>query len=149
MPFSNEYANNILNFTFGKTNSLSAPQQVYIGLSTNNPEADNGTFNELSGGNYSRVLLVVRGATYPDFIGTATNRAIQNTKQITWNKASAEWAKANGFGLFSVASGGTPFFYGKLEEAVTVPLGAVALFEPAKLKVSFSTTDESAAVVSE
>lgn len=141
MPFSNNYANDILSYTLAKTNSLSAPTAVYIGLCSNDPEEDGGTFTELNGGNYSRVMIVSRGSTYPDVIGGAASRSITNVKQINWNKATANWATAKGFGLFSTASGGTPFFYGKLDNPVTVENGAVALFEPGTLKLSFATTD--------
>ena len=143
MPFSDSYANSILNYALAKTKTLTAPTQVFIGLSSNDPEADDGTFTELSGGNYSRVLISLSGETYPDVIGSASDRAIKNTKQINWTKASADWATANGFGLFSQETGGTPFFYGKLETPVAVPTGAVALFEPNSLKISFSVTDTS------
>ena len=151
MPFSNNYANNILNYLFAKTASLSAPSAVYIGLCTNDPEADGGTFTELSGGGYSRVLISQRGATYPNVIGNASARAISNQYQINWTKATLDWAEAKGFGLFESATGGSPFFYGKLEEPVTCVAGAVALFDPQTLRISFPTSDvaEAAATVSE
>lgn len=143
MPFSDSYANQILNYTFAKAASLTAPSAVYIGLCTNDPEASGGTFTELSGNGYSRVLISQKGETYPDVIGSASDRMIQNTKQINWTKATGDWAEANGFGLFSAASGGTPFFYGKLDSPVNCVAGAVALFDPNTLKISFPTTDTS------
>lgn len=151
MPFSNNYANGILNYLFAKTASLSAPSAVYIGLCTNDPEADGGTFTELSGGGYSRVLISQRGATYPNVIGSASARAISNQYQINWTKATLDWPEAKGFGLFESATGGSPFFYGKLEEPVTCVAGAVALFDPQTLRISFPTSDveEAAAAVSE
>lgn len=151
MPFSTTYANNILNFLLAKTASLSAPSAVYIGLCTNDPEADGGTFNELSGGGYSRVLISQRGASYPNVIGSASARAITNQYQINWTKATLDWDEAQGFGFFESANGGSPFFYGKLEEPVTCVAGAVALFDPQTLRISFPTSDvdEAAATVSE
>lgn len=159
MPFSATYANAILNYTFSKTKELAAPEYVYIGLCTNDPEASGGTFNELSGGGYSRVLISIREETYPNVIGFASNRAITNQYQINWTKATLDWARVKGFGLFSSPTGGSPFFYGKLEltaeqEAAGGMLceaGAVMLFDPQTLKISFPTTDIStaAATVSE
>lgn len=140
-PFSNDYANQILNYTLAKIPELSAPAMVYIGLCSNDPEADGGTFTELSGGGYERVLIVQKGETYPDVIGSAAGRAITNSKQFNWNKASAGWVMAKGLGLFSVPTGGAPFFYATLDAEVTVPAGAVALFEPGTLKLSFATED--------
>lgn len=141
MPFSVEQANSILNFMFSKTGTLTAPTSIYMALSSNDPEADNGTFTELSGGGYARVLVSVKGETYPDFIGSASARSIKNTKQIVFNKATADWATAKGFALFSGVSGGAPFYYAKLDNEVTVPTGAVALFDPSTLVISFATTD--------
>ena len=151
MPFSDSYANEILNYTLAKTKTLTAPSYVYIGLSTNDPEADGGTFNELPIGTagYSRVMIVQRDAAYPDFVGSASGRLIDNSKQINWTKASANWARVKGFGLFSSSSGGSPFFYGKLdlteqqlsEGGLLVPEGAVALFEADGFGLNFATAD--------
>lgn len=148
MPFSNSYANSILNHTFAKTQQLNAPNQVWIGLSSNNPEADGGTFNELSGGGYGRVLISLRGETYPNFINSASDREITNSYQIAFPKATAEWT-VNGIGLFSSQTGGEPFFYGAIElteeqiEAggLIVDPGAVALFDPETLKIGFPAED--------
>lgn len=144
MPFSTNYANNILNFLFAKTPSLSAPVRVYLGLSENDPEADGGVFNELSCDTYVRLLISDTGVNYIDYIGNANNRAITNAKQINWTKATVNWIQAKGFGLFSAPSGGEPFFYGALETPVTCEAGAVALFDPGALKISFPTTDTAA-----
>lgn len=141
MPFSDSYANQILSYTLGKTKTLTAPSYVYLGLSSNDPVADGGTFTELSGGNYSRVLIVQTGEAYPDVIGSASGRSIDNVKQINWNKATADWLTAKGWGLFTAATGGSPFFYAKLDAEVTVPQGAVALFEPAGFGLNFPETD--------
>lgn len=144
MPFSNDYAHKILNFTLAKTTSLAAPSAVYIGLCSNDPVADGGTFTELSGGGYARVLIARRDETYPDVMNSASDRAITNGKQINWTKATTDWAEANGFGLFSAASGGTPFFYGKLETPVVCSAGAVALFDPQTFKISLPAADVAA-----
>lgn len=152
MPFSDAYANEILNYTLAKTKALTAPSYVYIGLSTNDPEADGGTFNELPIGTagYSRVMIVRRDDTIsPDYIGSASGRAIDNSKQFNWAKATANWERVKGFGLFSSSSGGSPFFYGKLdlteqqlsEGGLLVPEGAVALFEPDGFGFNFATVD--------
>lgn len=142
MPFSDSYANDILNYLFSKTTELTAPKQVYIGLCSNDPEADNGTFVELSGNGYSRVLISIKGNEYPTKIANAASRAIQNIEQINWTKATGDWIPAKGFGLFSAPTGGSPFFYGRLEKPITCEAGAVALFDPKSLKVSFPKTND-------
>lgn len=140
MPFSTTYANNILNWAFGKK-SLSSQDYIYIGLCSNDPEADSGTFTELSGGAYVRVLIFLYNEKYPDVIGAASNREIKNVKQVNWPKATANWTQAKGFGLFTQETGGQPFFYGKFATPVTCESGAVMLFDPQSLKISFAATD--------
>ena len=143
MPYSTTQSNSILNWTFAK-GSLTTKSAVYIGLCTNDPEADGGwdTSKELSGNGYARVLVSQSGSAFPNLMSAASDRQIQNSGQINWTKATAAWPTSNGFGLFETAAGGTPFYYGKLTEPLTVPEGAVALFDPATLILGFSDTDE-------
>lgn len=152
MPFTTTYANNILNYALSKTAQLTAPSAVYIGLCTNDPEADNGAITELSGGGYSRVLIAQKNETYPNVMGSANNRAISNSYQINWTKATLDWARINGFFLSSSPSVGETsgiFFYGALElteeqkaaGGLLVEAGAVALFDPQTFKIEFPATD--------
>ena len=141
MPFDTTNANAILNWAMGKTGALPAHSQVWLGLSSNTPEADDGTFTELSGNGYGRVLLHQYNETYPGLMNAASARAITNGKQIGFTKATADWATAQGYGLFTTETGGTPFFYAKLKNAVDTPAGAVFLFDPGELKIDFQTTD--------
>ena len=142
MPFSDNYANKILSAMFGKTQFSISHAKVYIGLCSNDPEADSGTFTELSGGGYERVCVAIYGAAFPDLFGTVANRKIKNKAQINWTKATANWATANGFGLFTSETGGDPFYYGKLKNPVTCGSGEVALFDPESLQVAISASDE-------
>lgn len=144
MPLTTVYANKVLDYIFGKS-SLTRPTAVYIALSANDPEADNGTFNEISGDTYERVLLMNNeGDT--NLMGNASERTITNTKQINWTKATAEWAEANGFGIYTAKTGGELLYYGKLDTPVKVAADAVALFDPGTLKISFATVDTNAVV---
>ena len=154
MPYSKDYANQILNVALAKQAQLSAYASVYIGLCTNDPEADDGTFNELSGGSgYGRVLISRKGDSYPAKIGTAADRVIANIDQINWNKATMDWPRVKGFGLFSQESGGTPYYYGKLEMTeeekaaggILVVAGSVMLIDSGTMRISFTTTDAVAA----
>ena len=152
MPFSTNYANKILNYTFSKTKELEAPNMVYIGLCTNDPEASGGTVNEISGGSYSRVLVSQRDETYPNYFGSAFGRAITNDYQINWTKATKDWSRVKGFFLatsHTVGETTSIFFYGKLEltedqEAaggLLVEAGSVALFDPKTFKIEFPAAD--------
>lgn len=142
MPFSNTYAHNILNCIFGKTNGITAPSSVYLALSSNDPEADGGTFTELVGGNYARVLVSLKGEAYPDYISTANDRFVINVKQIAFNKATADWADIKGFALYDAATNGNMIYYSKVTNGtVSIKTGAVALFDPQTLKIGLATVD--------
>lgn len=141
MPFSTVDANKILDWAIGKSAALSAHSKVFIGLCSNDPEASNGTFTELSGKGYGRVLINQFGETYPGIMSAAANRTITNSKQIGFTKATDDWATAYGYGLFTEETGGVPFFYAKLKNPVNTPAGAVFLFDPNELKIDFQTTD--------
>lgn len=146
MPFATDYAHNILNYIFGKTKTLAAPTDVYLALSSNNPEADNGTFTELSGGGYARVHISTTSGTYPNFMGPPKGRAITNSKQINWNKATVKWQDIKGFALYTAETGGTMIYYGKITNAegkVSIDSGAVALFDPGTLEISIASADVS------
>lgn len=135
MILSESYANNYLNFLLGNTETLTAPSKVWVGLSSTDPEAEDGSFTELTGGNYSRVLIRIKGESYPDKLGTASDRKLANVRQINWDKATADWPNSLGIGLFSAETGGTPFAYGKLTQPLVIPAGAVALLDPGMMKL--------------
>ena len=143
MPFSDTYSNNILNWAIGRSSSLTAHSKVYIGLCENDPEEEGkeGTFNELSGNGYARVLIHQYNQEYPGLMGTASSRKVKNTKQIAFNKATGNWAQVKGFGLFTAEQGGTPFYYAKLKNPVDTANGAVFLFDPEMLQIGFQKTD--------
>lgn len=152
MPFTTNYANQILNVAMAKTAQMSAPAMVYIGLCSNDPEASNGSVTELSGGNYKRKAISAKGSTLLDYIGEANGRAIQNIDQINFPKASVDWARVKGFFLSTSGTVGETssiFFYGKLdlteeEEAaggLLVKAGMIAVFDPAAFRIGFATVD--------
>lgn len=141
MPLSTAYANTVLDVMFSKVSSLTIPSAVYIGLCSNDPEADGGTITELSGNGYARVMISQKGEEYPNLISPASNREISNTYQINWTKATGNWSTAKGFFLADAPTGGNKFFYGKLETPVTVETGMVALFDPKSFKISFPVSD--------
>ena len=166
MPFTSNYANLILNWAIGLGSaSLSRPSEVYIGLTSNNPEEASGEIVELSGGGYSRVLCtktvtLKSGETLinPNKFRSAssasddTNRNVENEEQINWTKATENWERVNGFFLSTSGTVGETsgiFFYGALtldEETkaaggLLVEAGAVALFDPQTFKIEFPAKD--------
>lgn len=66
MPFSTTETNNILNWALGK-GTISSKSEIYIGLLTNDPEADGGTCTEIPQGfdTYERVLISRGNNNYP------------------------------------------------------------------------------------
>ena len=149
MPHSITEANNILDYTF-RGKSLSSISELWIGLSTNDPVADGGEFNELSGNGYARVLVEQFGKSYPALLGAAADRSITNVKQINWTKATGgDWQRAKGIGFFTSPTGGTPRFYGKLtltaEQIAAGGLlteeGAVCLLDPGAFRVEMADYD--------
>lgn len=121
MPFTTTETNNILNWALGKSNGLTSKIKVYIGLLKNDPEADNGTCQELSGDTYHRVLISAYNNTDIKLIGSADARVIQNTAQIAWTKATATWPEVKGIALYTTESGTTaPFYYAKVPTPFTV-----------------------------
>jgi hypothetical protein len=141
MPYSTTDANSILGWTFAK-NAITSKDKVFIGLSSNDPEADNGAFNELSGDGYARELISQYGEKYPEKMGTPSNRQIKNVAQINWPKFTAQKI-VKGIGLFTDPTGGTPYAYFSLSNtSVTVPAGAVPLFDPSMFILALSDKDE-------
>lgn len=165
MPYSETYAQRFLNYTLGQSMTpFYPPTNIYLALFTNDPEADGGVFTELTVPGYER-LLIVRWVTepytnskgevetrsvlqeYPSYFGQAEGRTIQNNRQINWAKATQDWPTIKGFGLFTKATNEgletpeEPFFYGKLDNPITVPKDAVALFDPGSLKITFPVSD--------
>lgn len=146
MPFTTAICNNILSFYFGYAENtvFAKHNNVYIALSTNRPEDDDGTFNELPVGvdGYQRVLLLNKlNEAHPDYLTTPSARAVYNDKEIHFNKATAAWPELNGFALYSDKSGGTMIYYANLDNPVNVPQDGVALFDPNTLKISFADKD--------
>lgn len=109
MAFTTSKANDLLNSNF---------KNIYIGLSSSAPNEDGGNFSEPA---ISKETGYTRG-DLSDCMGSAANRQIQNTKVCYMTLLRQSCGTATHFGLFSSASGGTPFFYGAL--TTSVPLTA-------------------------
>lgn len=151
MPFTTDICDNILKYYFLRSaaaeNIFTRPVKNYIALSTNDPEADGGTFKELTIGEngYQRVLLLDRteeGAHWPDYMSDVADRTVYNEKEIHFNKATADWPTVNGFAIFSAETEGYMVYYAKLDNPVSVPADGVALFDPNTLRISFATQDK-------
>ena len=114
-------ANEILNSLF--PNGGNPAKYTYIGLSTTTPTETGANFTEPASANgYERVQLTV--------MGTASNAQISNNKIIYFPLVkNASWGTVSHFGLFSSATGGTPYFIGAVNSPVVLPVGYAPCFD--------------------
>lgn len=147
MPFTTTICNDILSLYFGdKTTLSSGSTDLYLALCTNDPEVDDGSFQELSGNNYERVWIATKtaNAKWPVYMDDPNGRSVQNKEEIHFNKAApADWPTAIGFGVFNAEKGGTLLYYAALDEAITCAANDVVVFDPGDLKISFASKDVS------
>ena len=64
-----------------------------------------------------------------------TNGKTLNKQIIYFPEATADWGTVTHFGLFTSATGGTPFLWGALSDPVNIPSGYVPLFRAGKLSI--------------
>lgn len=143
MPYSIEKRNQFLNLTFPSLNStnVSIPSKMYLALCSNDPVADGGAFNELSGDTYARVLICRKGEDLPNYMSAVNAGKIYNTKQITFNRATTAWTQVKGIGLFETETNGSVVFYATLKDPVDVGTNQIFTFDPNTFVVQFADTD--------
>ena len=141
MPFTTSESNKILNWALGKSDALAEKSEIWMALLKNDPEAENGAIDELSGDTYERVLINRHGDTYPALIGVASDRVIKNTAQINWTKALTNWPEVKGIALFTAKVGGEPYYYAKVPTPFVTEAGDVALFEAGNFQIALLDTD--------
>lgn len=120
MPFTTSKANSIL--------QSAIPSTCYIGLSTTTPTAAGGNFTEPgSAAGYARPQFGTQD--------TSITAQIANGAIIFFNETLASWGTVTHFGLFTSASGGTPFFIGELTAAMSIGSGYVPIFRKQALVI--------------
>jgi hypothetical protein len=137
MPFSTTETNAILKYELGLVNTPpTVKNAVYIGLLTNDPEADKGTcteFTTTAAVGYHRVRIAKYTDSDSNKIALRKERVITNDEQINWTKAGNNWPEAKGIALYTteVVGSGTAFYYSKIPTPFATEAGDVALFERA------------------
>lgn len=120
---SDAYEIDVLKATTGQATTILTTTPfatVYVGLFSVSPtDAAGGT--ELVGGAYARVDSKGKW-------GTPAAGSVSNNAVITYPTATADWSSAVAFGLFTAATGGTPYEWGALTVAKTVLNGDTASF---------------------
>lgn len=110
--FSNYIENAVLDHVF-KTAVYTPPTNIYVGLFTTSPD-DAGGGVEVSGGNYSRVVVNSWSASTTNVDGKAE---ISNAVEATFPTANADWGSIAAIGIFDDISGGNLIAH----SVVTIP----------------------------
>jgi hypothetical protein len=118
MSSKSNYLEDIILNVVLKGDSYTPPVAIYVGLHTDNPGED-GTANELSGGNYER---------RPMTFGSVSGGSVQNNAAVTFPQASSSWGVITHFSLWDYDSDPSNcLYYGALSLPKTV--GATDIFE--------------------
>jgi len=104
--FSSYIEDLIYRWMLRATNMPSAPTNIYLALFTSDPQ-DNGSGNEVSGGNYARELIAFDTPT--SIVGTGTSGS--NSSNIIFTTATADWGSITHGALFDALSGGNLLSY--------------------------------------
>ena len=105
----------------------------YIGLLKS---VSNGAVEPDVAAGYGRTLLGYWQNQAGWLMEEPTNGKTTNKQIVYFPEATADWGTVTHFGLFTSASGGTPFLWGALSEPVNIPSGYVPLFRAGKLSIS-------------
>ena len=103
----------------------------FVGLLSAAPSSDADSGTELSGGGYARQSVT--------FTAPATDsgnvRKIDNSADITFPVATANWPEVVAAALYTASTGGSMLYWGSLATPRTVPAGDVLRFAAGALVV--------------
>lgn len=143
MPIVKKYRELILKAMFNLTDECDFGNYTYLGLLTSAP-ADDGTYTETSGDNYSRVLLsqYISGsynATSLTNLIQISDGKITNHKEIKFDQCLSAWTgPITHLGLFTAAEGGELIAYSELETPITPVVSHIINLLKEDLEVTFS-----------
>lgn len=129
MSFGNFWEDEILDHVFGK-GSYTAPANIFVALSTADPDEDASGVAEPSGNNYARV------STAAADWNASSGGVIDNANLIAFPTASGDWGTVTHFALYDAASGGNMLAYGLLGSAPAVALNNTPRFSAGELEVA-------------
>ena len=130
MSAISDYAENkILNRMLNAQSDTEWPviDDVFVALFTAAP-SDSGGGTEVSGGSYARKQLT---AAF-----TVANGVGQNTAEVEFTTATADWGTISHIGFFDAVSAGNLLFHGPMTETRTINSGGQAKFLATELKVT-------------
>jgi hypothetical protein len=123
--FSDYYENKVIDHML-RNQAFTPPSTVYVGLYTAAP-TDAGGGTEVSGGSYARQAVT---------LAAASNGATQNSADITFPTATADWGTIVAAGLFDAASAGNLLAWNNLTASKTVNSGDTFKITAGSLTIS-------------
>jgi hypothetical protein len=123
--FSDYYENKVIDHML-RNQAFTPPSTVYVGLYTAAP-TDAGGGTEVSGGSYARQAVT---------LAAASAGATQNSADITFPTATADWGTIVAAGLFDAASAGNLLAWNNLTASKTVNNGDTFKITAGSLTIS-------------
>ena len=128
--FSNYLENKILNHIL-KVSSFSVPANIYVALSTTDPDDSGSGISEPADGAYARVLC--------NTWNTASARATKNTGAIQFAEAVNAWGNISHFALFDAITGGNMLGHGSFATPRYVGGGQIYTVYAEEMIISFNS----------
>ena len=146
----------LLQAIFGIKGSVSFPGVAYLGISTTDPGGDGTAFTEPpSSTGYARCLIGKVNNSDVTYMTISTeesdyNRVIRNHRMILMDMLTSD-VGANGthYLLFSTPTGGTPYAWGQLKDAITLAADRVVVFKEGNLELELTDAQATASAASE
>jgi len=123
--FSDYYENKVIDHML-RNQAFTPPSTVYVGLYTAAP-TDAGGGTEVSGGSYARQAVT---------LAAASNGATQNSADITFPTATADWGTIVAAGLFDASTAGNLLAWNNLTASKTVNNGDTFKITAGSLTIS-------------
>lgn len=127
----------------GQAFSATSPASVYVALYTAAP-TDAGGGTEVTGNNYSRVLVSRTLAAWAGTQGASSTAASNGTGGVTSNNSAitfpiptGSWGTVTHFAILDAASAGNFLFTGALTVSQTVNTGNTVSFAAGQLVITF------------
>lgn len=150
------FANQILKYFFAQSTKMDASGAniCYLGLSMSTPNIDGSNFEEpdpTTTGYKRKQICVNQAIQYTNLMSVPADGYIENTEEITFNEALADYPKEiTHFGIFHAEEGDTPLYVHPLTASepdengeyqplpVTVTAGEVLIFRQGALSLNFA-----------
>ena len=127
-----------------RAQTFNAPTALYVALYTT-ATTDAGAGTEVTGNNYSRVLVTPSLSAWNNTqaSGTAvassgTGGVTSNTNTITFPVPSGSWGTVQNFGILNASTAGDLLFHGALTVQQTVNTGNTVSFAAGALQITFA-----------